>query len=133
MACAVCMRCNSSVYYYITVMNENYPHPETPADAQRGILKGMYLFREGRTEVANSGLRVQLLGSATSSRESQRQAPEIEYGIVADIWSVTSFSSRREALDVTRWNKCCPPANRQNYHSGYVRLQGSRITCGSSY
>jgi pyruvate dehydrogenase E1 component len=100
------------VYYYITVMNENYPHPEMPANAERGILKGMYLFREGsRTEVANSGLRVQLLGSGTILREviAAAEILEREYGIAADIWSVTSFNElRREALDVTRWNMLHP-------------------------
>ncbi|MEO6824589.1 MAG: pyruvate dehydrogenase (acetyl-transferring), homodimeric type [Nitrosospira sp.] len=99
------------VYYYITVMNENYPHPEMPADAERGILKGMYLFRESRTEVANSGLRVQLLGSGTILREviAAAEILEREYGIAADIWSVTSFNElRREALDITRWNMLHP-------------------------
>ena len=87
-----------------------------PADAERGILKGMYLFREGRTEVANSGLRVQLLGSGTILREviAAAEILEREYGIAADIWSVTSFNElRREALDVTRWNML-HPADRQN-------------------
>jgi pyruvate dehydrogenase E1 component len=100
------------VYYYITVMNENYPHPEMPADAEQGILKGMYLFRAGdRTEGEHSGLRVQLLGSGTILREviAAAEILEKEYGITADIWSVTSFNElRREALDVTRWNMLHP-------------------------
>ena len=100
------------VYYYITVMNENYPHPEMPANAERGILKGMYMFREGsRIDRENTGLRVQLLGSGTILREviAAAEILEKEYGVVADIWSVTSFNElRREALDVTRWNMLHP-------------------------
>ncbi|MGH8685116.1 MAG: transketolase-like TK C-terminal-containing protein, partial [Nitrosospira sp.] len=100
------------VYYYITVMNENYPHPEMPVNAEQGILKGMYLFRTGnRTEGEYSGLRVQLLGSGTILREviAAAEILEKEYGIAADIWSVTSFNElRREALDVTRWNMLHP-------------------------
>ncbi|MDN5836610.1 MAG: pyruvate dehydrogenase (acetyl-transferring), homodimeric type, partial [Nitrosospira sp.] len=100
------------VYYYITVMNENYPHPEMPVNAEQGILKGMYLFREGnRTEGKNSGLRVQLLGSGTILREviAAAEILEKEYGVAADIWSVTSFTElRREALDTARWNLLHP-------------------------
>ncbi len=100
------------VYYYITVMNENYPHPEMPKNAEPGILQGMYLFREGnQASGGNSALRVQLLGSGTILREviAAAEILEKEYGVTADIWSVTSFNElRREALDVTRWNMLHP-------------------------
>jgi len=95
------------VYYYITVMNENYLHPEIPKGAEQAILKGMYLFREGSKEGGkNSKLRVQLLGSGTILREVIAAAEILkEYGVTSDIWSVTSFNElRREALDITRWN-----------------------------
>ena len=99
------------VYYYITVMNENYPHPEMPADAEQGILKGMYLFREGARTEERLQARVQLLGSGTILREviAAAEILDKEYGVTADIWSVTSFNElRREALDVTRWNMLHP-------------------------
>ncbi len=100
------------VYYYITVMNENYPHPEMPKNAEPGILQGMYLFREGnQASGGGSALRVQLLGSGTILREviAAAEILEKEYGVTADIWSVTSFNElRREALDVTRWNMLHP-------------------------
>lgn len=100
------------VYYYITVMNENYSHPEIPKGAEQGILKGMYLFREGSNERGkNSKLRVQLLGSGTILREVIAAAEILkeEYGVTADIWSVTSFNElRREALGITRWNMLHP-------------------------
>jgi len=100
------------VYYYITVMNENYLHPEIPKGAEQGILKGMYLFREGNKEKGkNSKPRVQLLGSGTILREVIAAAEILkeEYGVIADIWSVTSFNElRREALGITRWNMLHP-------------------------
>lgn len=97
------------VYYYITVMNENYSHPEMPKGAEQGILKGMYLFRNGNKH--NSKLHVQLLGSGTILREVIAAADILEkdYKISADIWSVTSFNQlRREALSVSRWNLLHP-------------------------
>jgi len=97
------------VYYYITVMNENYTHPEMPAGAEKGILKGMYLFRDNDRKSKN--LRVQLLGSGTILREVITAADILkkDFAIDADIWSVTSFNElRREALSVTRWNMLHP-------------------------
>ena len=100
------------VYYYITVMNENYPHPEMPKDAEQGILRGMYLFRKSSEATSgDSTLRVQLLGSGTILREviAAAEILDQDFGISADIWSVTSFNElRREALDVTRWNMLHP-------------------------
>jgi pyruvate dehydrogenase E1 component len=92
-----------SVFYYITVMNENYAHPALPAGAESGILRGMYKLKTG----GKGKVRVQLLGSGTILREVLAAADLLEerFGIPADVWSVTSFSElRREALDVERWN-----------------------------
>jgi pyruvate dehydrogenase E1 component len=97
------------VYYYITVMNENYAHPEMPKDAEQGILKGMYLFSEGNKRSKKS--RVQLLGSGTILHEVFAAADLLkkEFNVDADIWSITSFNElRREALSVTRWNMLHP-------------------------
>jgi pyruvate dehydrogenase E1 component len=93
------------VYYYLTVMNENYAHPEMPQGAEQGILKGMYPFK--KTEKA----RVQLLGSGTILREAiaAGELLQSDFGIGADIWSVTSFSElRREGLAIKRWNALHP-------------------------
>jgi pyruvate dehydrogenase E1 component len=102
------MQEQEDVFYYITLMNENYPHPAMPAGAEEGIRKGMYLFRQSeKTE----GHRVQLLGSGTILREVIAAAHLLEedFGVAADIWSVTSFNElRREALDVDRWNMLHP-------------------------
>ena len=97
------------VYYYITVMNENYPHPEMPEGIEQHVLKGMYLFRE--SSAGSDKPHVQLLGSGTILREviAAAEILEQEYGVAADIWSVTSFTElRREALGIARWNMLHP-------------------------
>ena len=79
------------VFYYLTVMNENYEHPEMPAGVDADILKGMYLFRKG----ANSnGPRVQLLGSGVIFREAIAAADMLktDWGVEADLWSCPSFN-----------------------------------------
>ena len=96
-----------NVFYYITVMNENYLQPAMPDGTREGILKGMYLYREGE----GSGTRVQLLGSGTILREVIAAAALLQqdFDIAADIWSATSFNElRREGLAVERWNMLHP-------------------------
>jgi pyruvate dehydrogenase E1 component len=98
-----------SVFYYITVMNENYAHPAMPEGVQDGILRGMYRLKAG----GKGKVRVQLLGSGTILREVLAAAALLEerFAIPADVWSVTSFSElRRDALDVERWNARHPEA-----------------------
>ena len=93
------------VYYYLTVMNENYAHPDMPQGAEAGILKGMYRFRE------RPKAQVQLLGSGTILREviAAAELLEKDFGVAADLWSVTSFSElRRDGLAVDRWNAMHP-------------------------
>ncbi|MCK9201861.1 MAG: pyruvate dehydrogenase (acetyl-transferring), homodimeric type [Gallionella sp.] len=102
------------VFYYLTVMNENYAHPAMPKGAEDGIVKGLYLFSEAKREKGN-GKRpvVQLLGSGTILREAIAAAEMLEkdFGVASDIWSVTSFNElRREGLDVERWNMLHPEA-----------------------
>ena len=101
------------VFYYITLMNENYEHPALPRRAEQGILKGMYLLREGD---AAGKRRVQLLGSGTILREVIAGADLLaqDYGISADIWSCPSFTEvRREAMDIERWNMLHPRGDRE--------------------
>ena len=98
-----------NIYYYITAMNENYPHPDMPKGAEEGILRGMYQIQKsiGKKQKA----QVQLLGSGTILREVMAAAELLDkdFGVVADIWSVTSFTElRREGLDVERWNRLHP-------------------------
>ncbi|MBY0298069.1 MAG: pyruvate dehydrogenase (acetyl-transferring), homodimeric type [Methylobacterium sp.] len=103
------------VFYYITVMNENYAHPGMPEGAREGILKGMYLFREGQ----GKGPRVQLLGSGTILREviAGAELLEKDFGIVADIWSCPSFTElKRDAMAVERWNMLHPDETPRKSH-----------------
>jgi pyruvate dehydrogenase E1 component len=96
------------VYYYITLMNENYEHPALPQGAEQGILKGMYLLRESKSKAKT---RVQLLGSGTILREVEAAAELLEkdWGVAADVWSATSFTElRRDGLAVDRWNMLHP-------------------------
>jgi pyruvate dehydrogenase E1 component len=98
-----------NVFYYITCMNENYVHPPMPAGVEDGILKGMYLLHVG----GQGKIRVQLMGSGTILREVIAAAALLkkDFGIPADIWSVTSFNElRRNALEVERWNQLHPEA-----------------------
>jgi pyruvate dehydrogenase E1 component len=82
------------VYYYITVMNENYQHPEMPDGCQEGIIKGMYLLQPGRA----SEQQVQLLGSGTILNEALAAAAILaeQFNISANVWSVTSFNELRK-------------------------------------
>ena len=96
------------VFYYITTLNENYAHPPMPEGAEAGIIKGMYLLKAA---TAKAGRKVQLMGSGAILREviAGAELLEKDFGISADIWSVTSFTElRREALEVERWNMLHP-------------------------
>ena len=100
------------VFYYLTVMNENYAHPAMPEGAETGIIRGMYLFNEGTAQSATTPT-VQLLGSGTILREVIAAAELLakDFGVASDIWSVTSFNElRRDGLDCERWNMLHPEA-----------------------
>ena len=104
------------MFYYITLMNENYAHPAMPPGAEEGIRKGMYLFQEAPKA---KGPRVQLLGSGTILREVIAAAALLQedFGVAADIWSVTSFNElRREGLEVDRWNMLHPTDTPRTSH-----------------
>ncbi|MGB0092567.1 MAG: pyruvate dehydrogenase (acetyl-transferring), homodimeric type, partial [Solirubrobacteraceae bacterium] len=99
------------VFYYLTLLNENYIHPPMPDGAQEGILRGMYLLHEGPKRSKKP--RVQLLGSGAILREVLAAADllESDFGVVADVWSVTSFTElRRDGIEAERWNMLHPTA-----------------------
>jgi len=99
------------VYYYITLMNENYSHPAIPKGVEDGIIKGMYQFSKSKAAKDPKAPKVQLMGSGVILREVIAAAGLLEkdWGVSADIWSVTSFTElRREGLDVERWNMLHP-------------------------
>ena len=91
------------VYYYITIMNENYQHPDMPRNIEKNIIQGIYKFSESKLKAP----KIQLMGSGVILREVIEAAKmlESEWKVSADIYSVTSFTElRREALDNERWN-----------------------------
>jgi pyruvate dehydrogenase E1 component len=106
------------VYYYITVMNENYEHPAMPDGVADAIIKGMYQFREGGAG-GKKAPRVQLLGSGTILREVIAAADLLaqDFGVMADVWSVPSFTElRREAIAIERWNLLHPTETPRKCH-----------------
>jgi pyruvate dehydrogenase E1 component len=100
------------VFFYLTLMNENYEHPALPDGAEAGILRGIYLLRSCAGDGADGdGPRVQLLGSGTILREVLAGADLLaaDYGVQADVWSATSFTElRRDGLAAERWNMLHP-------------------------
>ncbi len=98
-----------NVFYYLTVMNENYPMPPMPKGAEKGIVKGMYKLKASKKKTAK--LKAQLFGSGTILNEvvKAQEILEEEYKISADVWSVTSYKElRKDALDIERWNMLHP-------------------------
>ncbi len=99
-----------NIFYYITLLNENYPMPGLEAGTEEQILKGMYMVKPGQ-KVPESGLRVQLLGSGTILRESffAQELLEKDWGVAADVWSCPSFNElTREGQEVDRFNMLHP-------------------------
>ena len=98
------------IFYYLTVMNENYVHPDMPKGAEQGILKGMYLLQEAEKKKKDQPV-VQLMGCGTILREVIEAATLLkqDFGVAADVWSATSFSElRRDGVDAQRWNMLHP-------------------------
>jgi pyruvate dehydrogenase E1 component len=104
------------VFYYITVMNENYTHPAMPKGIELDILKGMYSFRQGE---ASKAPRVQLLGSGTIFREVEFAAQLLhdDWGVEADLWSCPSFTElARDGQSCERWNRLHPTETQKQAH-----------------
>ncbi len=96
-----------NIFYYVTVMNENYHQAAMPDGVEKGILKGMYLLQGG----GKRRKKIQLMGSGTILREVIEAARILdkEWSVDADVWSVTSYNElRREAQEVDRWNMLHP-------------------------
>lgn len=122
------------VYYYVTVMNENYAHPAMPAGAEAGILKGMYLLQQ---TAPKAKIRLQLLGSGAILREviAAAEILQNEYGIGADIWSVTSFTElRRDGLAIDRHNRLHPGETaKQSYVTTCLQGQPGPVIAATDY
>ena len=123
-----------NIFYYITVMNENYQHPDMPEGVEEGIIKGMYCLKKGPQQAKT---RVQLLGSGTILREVIEAARLLEedYAIASDIWSVTSFTElRRDGLAVEREHRMHPDKPRkQSYVSQQLKGAQGPVIAATDY
>ncbi len=128
-----------NVWYYITLLNENYAHPGLKKGQEEGILRGMYRLREG---LAGSGkskaiARVQLLGCGSILREviAAAEILERDYKVAADVWSVTSFTElRRDGIDCERWSMLHPlePA-RKSYVARQLEATAGPVIASTDY
>ncbi len=123
-----------SVFYYLTLQNEDYPMPRMPDDCREGIIKGMYKFRPSEKR---SSLRAHLFGSAAIINHTlkARDILEADYGVSADVWSVTSYNElRRDGLDVDRWNRLHPAEKpRKPYVTGILEKEKGVFVAVSDY
>ena len=107
-------RDQENIFYYITTMNENYAQPAMPEGAEDGIRRGAYLLKKG----GDGTLKATLMGCGTILREVEKAAEVLaDYGVSADVWSVTSFNElRRDGMSAERWNRLHPEGEaRQSY------------------
>jgi pyruvate dehydrogenase E1 component len=123
------------VFYYVTVMNENYRHPAIPKGAEDGIIKGMYRLAAGKDK--KDAPKVQLLGSGTILNEviAAQALLEKDFGVSADVWSCPSFTElRREGLDVSRWNLLHPEQKpREAYVSQCLNRAPGPVVAATDY
>jgi pyruvate dehydrogenase E1 component len=121
------------VYYYITLMNENYSHPDMPKDIEQQIINGMYLIQK---TTLKSKQKVQLMGSGVILREALEAATllEADWNIAADVWSVTSFTEvRRNALEVERHNMLNPLDPKKSFIQEQITDSESPIIASTDY
>jgi pyruvate dehydrogenase E1 component len=122
------------VFYYITVLNENYYHPPLPPGVNEGILRGLYPLSEGP---ADARTRVQLLGSGAILRVVIAAAELLaaDWGIAGDVWSATSWTElRREGLETERWNRLHPEETpRQSYVAQQLGARRGPVVAASDY
>ena len=122
------------VFYYITLMNENYPMPGLRPGSEEGLLKGMYLLQEGPAEAT---LRVQLIGSGTILRESMFAAELLhnDWGVAADVWSAPSLTMvARDGADCDRWNLVNPTSEpRVPYATQLLQASSGPIVSTTDY
>ena len=126
------------VYYYITLMNENYSHPALPVGAEQGILKGLYSLSKSSIKGKEAkDMQVQLMGSGVILREVIAAAKLLEkdWGVNADVWSATSFTElRREGLDCERWNMLNPEKpQRLNYVAQCLKDAKGPVIASTDY
>ncbi len=123
------------IFYYITLMNENYEHPSIPEGAAGDILKGMYLFEKGAA--SRNKPRVQLLGSGTLFCEVLEAAKLLrdDWNVEADLWSCPSFTElARDGQSCDRWNRLHPSEKpRKSHVSACLEKAKGPVIAASDY
>ena len=121
-------------FYYITIENENYHHPEMPAGCEEGIIKGMYLLQKAENKKSHT---VQLMGSGSILREVEEAATILrnDFDIDADIWSMTSINElRRDGMECDRWNVMNPDrVPKQSYIAEQLQGHDGPVICATDY
>nr|WKN37574.1 pyruvate dehydrogenase (acetyl-transferring), homodimeric type [Tunicatimonas sp. TK19036] len=123
------------IFYYLTVMNDNYQMPPMPDDVEEGILKGMYCYRQSKKKKEDA--TVNLLGSGAILPEVLKAANQLEeeYNVAANVWSVTSYKALYDdALDTERWNRLHPNKKpKQNYIQQCLEKEEGVFVAASDY
>ena len=119
------------VFYYITLMNENYPQPSMPEGAVEGIIQGAYRLRPAD----GAGPRVRLLGSGAILREVEAAAELLnDRGVAAEVFSVTSYNQlARQMRDIERWNLLHPEATPRRSHVAELLAGEAPVVAASDY
>ncbi len=124
-----------NIFYYLTVMNENYEHPAMPGDVRDGILKGMYRFSQ--SQLKNATAQAQLFGSGAILPEviKAQQILGEKYGVAADVWSITSYKELyKDAISTERWNMLHPTqAQRVPYVAQALQNAPGVLVAASDY
>ncbi|QQD16883.1 pyruvate dehydrogenase (acetyl-transferring), homodimeric type [Spongiibacter nanhainus] len=124
-----------NVFYYVTVMNENYHHPAMPEGSEEGIIKGIYKLKAASNKRAK--LKVQLIGSGSILREVEAAAEllKADYKVDSDVWSATSINQlQRDGMDCERWNMLHPDKKpRVPYVSEQLNGSGVPVVCATDY
>jgi pyruvate dehydrogenase E1 component len=127
---------HEKIYYYITLMNENYTHPPIVDGCEDGILKGMYLLRKSEN-IENAQLKVHLFGSGTILREAEQAAQILQdkYNVSSYIWSITSYNQLyRDAMDARRFNMLNPEQEaKQSYVAAQLEIDNCPVIAASDY
>jgi len=123
------------IFYYMTIMNENYEMPPMPKGVKEGIIKGMYRFKASKNKT--SKLKAHLLGSGAILNEviKAQKILEDKYKVSADVWSVTSYKElRRDALEIERWNRLHPgKGQKQSYVEQLLKNEKGVFVAASDY
>ena len=125
---------SENIYYYITVYNEPYQHPEEPANLDvEGLLKGIYLFRSGERQRKKNS-QILASGVAVNWALKAQELLQKDWGVSADVWSVTSWNElRRDGLEVDRHNMLNPSAKKSAYISDRLKGATGPVVAVSDY